>query len=138
MDRSELSSGDRGFLTCFEAGELPRQEWNHESHLRIVWIYLVLQGAEDGSARGLRAVRDYNELCKKTCHHETITRFWIHQAARDLVRSPESSDFASFLAAHPRLGDFELILAYYSRDRLFHETAREGWVEPDLKGLEED
>ena len=35
------------------------------------------------------------------------------------------------LRAHPRLLDKDLVLAYYSTDRLFSEEARRSWVDPD-------
>jgi len=46
-------------------------------------------------------------------YHHTITVFWMRMLARLL--------------------DTELPLQYYSRDRLFSDAARAGWLEPDLK-----
>lgn len=137
-DRSALAADDREFLSRFERGEIPRAEWGHHAHLRIVWLYLALHGPAKGSKVGLEAVRAYNALCQKTCHHETMTRFWIAQAARDLARAPTGADFAAFLESSPRLQDLHLCLEYYSRGRLFCDAARDGWVEPDLKPLDAD
>ena len=39
--------------------------------------------------------------------------------------------FDDLLAAHPRLLDTDSLLAHYSRDVLFSEPARAGWVGPD-------
>jgi hypothetical protein len=45
------------------------------------------------------------------------------------------TDFDGFLAAHPRLLDRDLLLAHYSRERLFSGAARARFVEPDLLAL---
>ena len=137
-DHSVFVADDRDFLTRFERGEIPRAEWGHHAHLRIVWLYLLLHGPLAGPGEALDAVRAYNARCRKTCHHETMTRFWIAQAAREIAKGSGCADFAAFLAASPRLEDLLLCLEYYSRDRLFSPAARDGWVEPDLKPLDAD
>jgi hypothetical protein len=49
-------------------------------------------------------------------YHHTITVFWMRMVARLLDR--------------------DLPLSYYSRERLWSEAARTGWIEPDLRTLD--
>jgi hypothetical protein len=80
-------------------------------------------------------------------YHETITVFWIRAlaAARLDVSvsvhagcrapAPVQITFADVLARHAELLDKDLLLAYYSPQRLASDEARCSWMEPDRRSF---
>jgi hypothetical protein len=121
---------------------LPKSEWTHEAHLRMgLWHLLRFSPLESLNLLRTR-IRRYNEATggENTAtkgYHETITRFYVAIIA-DFVNSSErprdQDELASMLIQ--KLGDRNLPLAYWSRERLFSEEARIGWLEPNLLPLE--
>jgi hypothetical protein len=47
---------------------------------------------------------------------------------------PQPCELAALLEACPELADKDLPLKYYSRERLFSDDARRGWIEPHRGG----
>ena len=98
---------------------------------------------EPGEALDLlrERIRLYNESTgvantPTSGYHETITRFYVgliadYLAAGDL-RRPIDELAAGLLAT---MGERDLPLRYYSRERLFSSEARLGWLAPDLQPL---
>lgn len=69
-------------------------------------------------------------------YHETITRGYMRLIGRfvcEAGREGEWDERANRLLE--RLGAREVLLFYYSSDRLMSPAARAGWVEPDLSPL---
>jgi hypothetical protein len=124
---------DDTFLACFEAGSL--QSFDHRDHLRVAFAYARRGGVEhavDRARRGLRHLTAAHGEPER--YHETLTTAWARVIAHHAL-ADAASGFDAFLAAHPRLLDRELLLAHYSRERLFSPTARARFVEPDLEPL---
>jgi hypothetical protein len=59
-----------------------------------------------------------------------------HAAARGEVDDPRT--FPDLLGDRPELLDKNLLLAYYSPERLASAEARSSWVEPDRRSLTSD
>jgi hypothetical protein len=124
---------DDTFLARFEAGSL--QYFDHRDHLRVAFAYARRGGIEhavDRARRGLRHLTAAHGEPER--YHETLTTAWARVIAHHAL-ADAASGFDAFLAAHPRLLDRELLLAHYSRERLFSPTARARFVEPDLLAL---
>jgi hypothetical protein len=87
-------------------------------------------------------IRAYNEATggentDSAGYHETITRFFVWRigafvAAADCRRPID--DLADELIR--LLGDKNVPLEYYSRERIMSVEARRGWIEPDLQPLQ--
>jgi hypothetical protein len=124
---------DDTFLARFEAGSL--QSFDHRDHLRVAFAYARRGGVEhavDRARRGLRHLTAAHGEPER--YHETLTTAWARVIAHHALAHTDRG-FDAFLAAHPRLLDRELLLAHYSRERLFSPTARARFVEPDLEPL---
>ena len=67
-------------------------------------------------------------------YHDTLTTAWARVVAHARRRDRDLG-FDAFLAAHPRLLERDLLLAHYSRERLFSPAARAAFLEPDLVPL---
>ncbi len=123
-------------VRSYEACSISRDEWRHAEHL-VVALYLVkkygLNEAIERMRSGLLALlRAYGvDLEKEMPYHETLTVFWMRTVyAYALTRNGASlADMADELVA---AFDKDYPLRFYSRDRLFSDAARAGFVEPDL------
>jgi hypothetical protein len=123
---------DDTFLARFEAGSL--QSFDHRDHLRVAFAYARRGGVEhavDHARRGLRHLTAAHGEPER--YHETLTTAWARVIAHHA--EAHADGFDAFVEANPHLLDRELLLAHYSRERLFSPTARARFVEPDLRAL---
>jgi hypothetical protein len=113
-----------------EQCQLSPGEFHHRHHLAVSVVYLYATDLETA----LGAIRD--SLNRLIAHyglkgyHETITRFWMEQVERRLDRKLCLAQSVEQIQAE--LGDKDLVYAYYSKEALNSQAAKEGWIEPDL------
>lgn len=123
----------------FEACTLPADDFDHRAHLMVAGWYLSSMSIEDAARRmreGLLRFIAHNQVDPQK-YNETITQFWVRRLAKLLSETDSSLTLAERAnQAIDRAGDSQLIFDYYTRERIFSEEARTGWVEPDLKRLE--
>ena len=123
---------DNAFLATFERGGFGGDEFPHEAHVRMAWLYVTRLGPEDAinqAARGIRALARANGT--PTLYHDTLTRAWVYVVAAAVAAAP-SATFERLLAHNPQLLDRRLLLQYYSPGVLSSAQARAGWIAPDL------
>ena len=122
---------DDVFLARFEAGAL--HAFGHRDHLRVAFAYARRGGVDhavDRARRGLRHIAAaHGEPAR---YHETLTVVWARVVTHHAVAD---GSFDDLLAAHPQLLRRDLLLAHYTRERLFSAAARARFVEPDLLAL---
>ena len=130
-----------GLMREFEARTLPKEDWTHAAHLVVGLWYLRQFPYPEAVMRIRDGIQRYNEACgvlqtPTGGYHETITLFYIAVIDR-LLRSATPEDSLVALAARviDECGDRRLPLSYYTKERLMSWEARTGWVEPDLKSL---
>jgi hypothetical protein len=130
----------RALTSAFEACTLPDDDFDHRAHLAVAVWYLSSLSPEEAASRmreGLmRFLAHYGADPQK--YNETITQFWV----RRLDRLLSATDSALPLAERAnqvieQAGDSQTIFNYYTRERLFSEEGRTGWVEPDMKSMDE-
>jgi hypothetical protein len=127
---------DDDFLKAFRRCDLT--EFHHRDHLRLTWLTVTRWGG-DAAPNMIRDgiqgfARHHGQSAK---YHDTITRFWV-ALIRHMVEQRSSGDsFDSFLAAFPMLLDKSLPLRHWTRDTLFSDAARAGWVPPDVAPMPE-
>jgi hypothetical protein len=121
---------------------LPCVEWTHRAHLTVgLWLSRELPPRE-ALDRVRAGIRRYNTTCgvensTTRGYHETLTRFYMAMIAAYLGRCLDRDDWVAVtngLIEH--LGDRDLPLRYYTRERLMSAEARSGWVPPDLQPLD--
>jgi hypothetical protein len=129
---------DEEFRVAFESCSLARDDWDHRAHVRLAWLYLREVGLEEATTRMKDGIYRYDEGTDQICnYHETLTRFWMVRVAQALEDAPEGEDFDAFMERCPSLGNKRLVLQYYSQPRVVTDEARDAFVEPDLRPLEE-
>lgn len=123
------------FLAEFDAGRIPRTEWNHAAHLAFAAAAIQAgEGMEEIRARILRyAAAQGIESTPDSGYHETLTRFWVDRlaaltAAMGRGATPFDAARAAVAAfAHrPRLFD-----GYYTYDLVTSREARALYLPPD-------
>ena len=130
-------------VSAFESCRLPRERWTHRAHLTVALWYLMRHEIEEATDIIRRNIQSYNRahgiLTTKTSgYHETITLFFVRIVSAYLSRARlDCSIVALFNELIITCGDKNLPLTYYSKEHLLSREARTGWVEPDLKPLEE-
>lgn len=109
---------DAAFLEAFERGEIANEDFHHASHLRLALACLEQsRSVDEAAARMVSALRRFAAAVgHPEKYHHTLTLFWMAMVARLL--------------------DKDLPLEYYSRERLWSDAARIGWLEPDLQTLD--
>jgi hypothetical protein len=118
----------------FERCLLAKEEFHHRDHLTVAVVYLYaadLETAMDRMRSSLKRFAMHHSVSK--LYHETLTRFWLLQAAKRLNRSECLERSVSKI--REKLSDKNLAFEYYSRERIDSKEARENWLEPDLKEL---
>jgi hypothetical protein len=118
----------------FERCLLAKEEFHHRDHLTVAVVYLYasnLETAIDRMRSSLKRFAAHHGVPK--LYHETLTRFWLLQVDQRLDRRECLQQ--SVHAIQQKLNDKTLAFEYYSRERIDSNSARETWLEPDLKEL---
>lgn len=136
--RARPSDGDRLFARRFEAGGVDAADFNHRGHLRLAYTYLCegpsLATARDRMRASIRGFLDLHSV-DPAKYHETLTLAWM-DAVRHFVGNAGAPDsFEALLKVDDRLLDKEIMLTHYTRKRLCSESARTGYVSPDVSPI---
>ncbi|MDT5062406.1 MAG: hypothetical protein QOH63_2865 [Acidobacteriota bacterium] len=135
----EIEGVVRGFEDC----TTPDSEFNHHAHLIVALSYLHLSGltvteAAERMRAGLYRFLDHHGHNRRK-YNETITLFWIKLVRSFLDRTNTSrrvADIANEMIE--ACGNSQLIYSYYSKERLLSDEARKSWIEPDVKGMNDE
>lgn len=127
----------------FSECRLAKDEWTHAAHLAVGAWHVAAHGADDALAMlrtGIRRLNDSHGTPNTPTrgYHETITRAYVVLVGQFLAAcAPEQAlaDRVDALLASP-LGDRDVLLRCYSRERLMSVEARAAWLEPDLMPLQ--
>lgn len=131
------------FAARFEACTLRKEEWTHHAHLVVGLWHVDRFGAEDALTKLRARIRRLNESfggvnSDTNGYHETITAAYVRllsQLLESRAAGEGLDEVIVRLLAGPLAGK-EVLLSYYSRDRLMSKEARAGWVEPDIAPID--
>jgi hypothetical protein len=121
----------------FETGTLPRNEFSHSSHL-IVALYYVRQMPVDEAIDKMRAgLMNHLRLVgvdftKENPYHETLTVFWMRTIA-DFNTSKNGASLLDTANEMVEIFDKNYPNKFYSREYLFSDEGRRGYIEPDIE-----
>jgi hypothetical protein len=133
MESHELSPDDHDFRSAFEACTVAPEQFNHEAHVRLAYVYLVESDVESAVQRMRDALLNFlaHNGIPRSKFHETITRAWV-LAVRHFMNRSTSTSSADFIAKNQVLLDSKIMLTHYSASVLFSPDARSSFMEPDL------
>jgi hypothetical protein len=125
------------FLSAFEDGSLPADEWTHQAHIAMATVYLARYG-DSVLPHTRAAIRNYLLGRGKaiTHYHETLTIFWLAIVSEALREQRGVSQHESVCRNCARFGSqSKLHEQYYSSDVFNSADARARWIPPDLLPL---
>jgi adenylate kinase family enzyme len=129
--------------TRFEACAIPPRAWTHAAHLTVGLWHVDRYGPEAALARLRTGIRRLNEShggvnSETRGYHETITAAYVTLLAQflGLRGNGESLGRSVTRLLEGPLAARDMLLRFYSRDRLMSTTARAEWIEPDLAPLD--
>jgi hypothetical protein len=119
-----------------ENGKIDNAEFKHFHHLRVAWTYLSeTDSIKDAITRMSATLRKFAASAGvPEKYHETITAFWMRLLST-LRDADEERSLQDWVTLNPQLLEKNFLFTYYSSKRLFSETARRLWIEPDLRPL---
>jgi hypothetical protein len=135
--KHQVSPDDAAFREDFEAGRLLPAQFDHRSHVRLAYVYLVGQDADSATGSMRSALQTFIQRngVPATKYHETLTRAWILAVRHFMERSPGTASAGDLIARHPELLDSKIMLTHYSAATLFSDEARAAFVEPDVSPI---
>jgi hypothetical protein len=132
-----LAAADRRFLQAFERCDIAAAAFHHPEHLRLAYIYLSLHptaAALETMRSGLqRLLAHLGAPASK--YHETLTAAWLLAVNHFMQMTGPTGSFDQFAGRAGRLFDQRIMQTHYTRELLFSDAARTGFVEPDLQPI---
>jgi hypothetical protein len=129
----EIEVVENGLESC----TTPAADFPHRAHLTVATWYLdngTMAEALEKMRTSILNFLDHYGIEGK--YNETITRFWLLLVECRLQElEPGISLVERTNAVVDALSDSRVMFEYYSKELLWSEAARNGWVEPDLKPL---
>jgi len=132
---------DGPLLSQFEACSLPMEQWTHEAHVRVAFLYTSTSSefteALDRMRSGIQAHNEANDIPSAIDqgYHETLTRAFMAMVFAANTQTGPHEHSGAFCRAHPELMNKRAVLKHYSRERIMTMNAKLGFVEPDLVPL---
>lgn len=123
-------------VEAFENGTVAEADWRHAEHL-VVALYYLSNHDFDNALKKMRAgifnlLRAFKvDLTKEMPYHETLTVFWM-RAVDDFRQSKNGASLTEICNELTGSFDKDYPLRFYSRELLFSDRARAGFVEADL------
>ena len=133
----KLESEINEVVIAFEDATIARDVWTHREHLVVALYYLSHHDFETAYKKmkdGLFNLLTHGlgvDLEKEMPYHETMTVFWMRTVA-DFDAPRNGTSLLDKTNAIVETYDKEYPLRFYSRERLFSDEARAGFIEPDI------
>lgn len=120
-------------IETFEAGSINPDQFDHEAHIYVAWLYLQDYELEEAISRFCKALRRLTKkLGVESKYHQTISWFFMISISERLQTMP-SENWRSFRKQNPDLfaGSPSLIKRHYTSERLQSALARTQFLLPD-------
>lgn len=128
---------DQELVDAFESCTLANEDFRHEEHVRVAWIYLRRMSWLDALARFSAALKRFAaHYGAHGLYHETITAAYVLLIHERMARRGEDDSWQDFRLKNPDLLVFKggALERYYRPETLQSELARRVFVLPD-RGL---
>jgi histidine triad (HIT) family protein len=123
----------------FENKTLPKEEWTHNAHFAVAFVYIDNYKTIEKSLSKIReSIKDYNvsvgtENNENSGYHETLTIFWLTVVFEYCALKDRRNTNATYLEfIQTSFANPKFPLHFYSKELLFSISARQKWMEPDL------
>ena len=131
---------DAALLTAFENCSLPEQQWTHQAHIRVAYMYLRRHPFEEALNRMRAGIQRYNTARKVPVephrgYHETLTVAWLTVVAAVMKHHGIGNDSLDFCGQQPFLLNRFLLRLYYTRRTIMSPEAKRSFCAPDITPL---
>ena len=131
---------DDTFLAEFEAGRWPIEQWHHQQHIKLAYLYLRRYPLEAAMNRIRERIKAHNAVHKlpelpASGYHETMTQAWMRLVYHTLCEYGPAETADDFCEQNPQLSQQKVLRLFYSRDQFMSSQAKFEFVEPDLTPL---
>ncbi len=125
---------DDELFDAFASTALPADQFHHEQHVRVAWMFVCHHGMPAALGEFSEAIKRF--AAAKGAHglyHETITWAFLLIIGERQARRPKPT-WPGFAAANPDLLAWKpsVLERYYSKELLMSDLARRSFVMPDL------
>ena len=120
-------------IHCFERGEIDAEQFDHEAHVYVAWLYVREFPLSEAIGRFTGALRRLTaKLGVPGKYHDTISWFFLVLIAERHAAAQDRSWF-EFRRRNDDLfrRDENILARYYSDERLRSERARSTFLLPD-------
>lgn len=133
----QLSDSDNKFRFAFEQGSFPITDFDHRSHIRLAYVYLVGSETKDALHSMRTALHGFlvHNNINIAKYSETITQAWIMAVRHFMELTEISSSADDFINQNPRLLDPKIMLSHYSAETLFSDVAKQSFINPDVEQI---
>lgn len=127
---------------AFEDATISREAWKHAEHLTVALHYLTLHDIETATTKmraGIFKLLTEGfalDLSKEMPYHETLTIFWM-RTVDTYLRSTNGASLLEKANGLVEKYDKDYPMRFYTREYLFSDEARAGFVEGDIANFSE-
>ncbi len=135
----QICETDRILVASIENCQLQLAEFNHETHLKLAYFYLVQQNMNQAiysMSKTLKSFLKANGVDSQK-FHATLTHAWLLAVKNFMQHSPPMRSSEEFIKHNPALLNKDLLAYHYSQDLLFSSKARKRYVHPDINPFPE-
>jgi hypothetical protein len=125
---------ERELFDRFVDTSLPADQFHHQQHVQVAWMFVRRHGMPDALAAFSAAIKRFADAKGATgLYHETITWAFLLLIADRQARQPVDT-WPEFAAANPDLLTWKpsILNRYYSKELLASDLARRSFLMPDL------
>lgn len=134
----KISEEDIEFKRQVESYEYPVPDFDHKSHVRLAYVYLIDNNVESAVVlmrKALMGLLLHAGIEPSKKYHETITEAWVMAVSHFMNESESSGSAAEFIQNNTKLLDTQIMLTHYSAEVLYSEKARQSFLEPNLEPI---
>jgi hypothetical protein len=131
---------DDEFLAEFEACRWPLDQWHHQQHIKVAYLYLRRYPFDEAMNRVRDRIKAHNAAHQvpegpDRGYHETMTQAWMRLVHLTLCEYGPAESADTFFEQHPQLSQKKTLRLFYSRGLFMSPRAKVEFVEPDLAPL---
>jgi len=137
---TKAQTPDEQFLAEFEACRWPLDQWHHQHHIKVAYLYLRRFPFDEAVRRIRERIKAHNNAHNVPesltgGYHETMTQAWMRLVDLTLREYGPAETADLFYEQNPQLSEKKVLRLFYSRELFMSSRAKTEFVEPDLAPL---
>src|ERR1700693_1357909 len=131
---------DEAFLKQFETAAWPLEQWHHQQHIKVAYLYLRRYPLEEAGKRIREGIKAYNAAQRvpkglSSGYHETMTQGWLRLVYFTICEYGPAENADAFYEQSPQLQQKKVLRFFYTKERFTSPQAKAEFMEPDITPL---